>query len=89
MAAAPNAADSVQMITIHSTDRLAMRPAAAASWLLAMPTTSKATTSGMTVILSAFSHSVPMKDATPSAPADRLPTSAPRLRPMSSARSAP
>ena len=58
-------------------------PAAAASLLLAMPTTSKVTTSGMTVIFSAFSHSAPMKLAT-ATPAD-APASAPKASPAMSA----
>ena len=70
------------MMTIHSTDRPAIRPAAAASRLLAMPTTSKATTSGMTVIFSALSHSAPTKLATPSATCAALAaTSAPSAKP--------
>ena len=58
---APNIADPVQMITIHNTERPAIRPPAAASLLFAMPTMSKATTRGITVILSALSHKVPTK----------------------------
>ena len=54
---APKIAEAVQMMTIHSTDAPAIRPPRAASALLAMPATSSATTSGMTVILSALSHS--------------------------------
>jgi len=64
---APKTAETVQIRTIHSTDLPATRPACAASALLAMPTTSSATTSGMTVILSALSHKVPTNEATPRA----------------------
>ena len=60
---APNTAETVQMMTIHSTERPAIRPPSAASRLLAIPTTSSATTSGMTVILSALSHKVPTNPA--------------------------
>ena len=64
---APKIDETVQMMTIHSTERPAIRPPSAASRLFAMPTTSNATTSGMTVIFSALSHKVPTKPATPSA----------------------
>ena len=76
------------MITIHSTDRAGDAPAAAASLLLAMPTTSRVTTSGMTVILSAFSHSAPMKLATQSTRLAEAPASAPSASPTSRAASA-
>ena len=59
----PRAADKVQMTTIHSTLRPAIRPARAASALRAIPTISSATTSGTTVILSRFSHSSPTRVA--------------------------
>ena len=55
----PKMAEPVQMMTNHRTDRPAIRPPRAASAPLAMPVTSKATMSGMTVILSALSHSPP------------------------------
>ena len=72
IATVPRMAEAVQKITVHSTLRPATRPPCAASALLAMPTTSKATTSGITVILSPFSHKVPTKSAVPSA-AERTP----------------
>ena len=51
-------------MTIHSTERPAIRPARAASAPFATPVTSNATISGMTVIFSALSHSPPtMSDA--------------------------
>ena len=56
---APKIAEDVQTITIHATDRPAIRPARAASAPLATPVTSNATISGITVILRALSHSPP------------------------------
>ncbi len=89
---APKTAEAVQMITIHNTDRPAIRPACAASALFAMPTTNSATTSGMTVIFKAFSHSVPTKEATPSAlprtASLKSPAKIPATRPRTSAASA-
>ena len=90
IATAPNTDEAVQMMTIHSTERPAIRPPSAASRLFAIPVTSKATTSGMTVIFSALSHRVPTNPATPSAPARTAAVSslanAPSERPMTARR---
>ncbi len=67
IARAPNTADAVHRMTTHSTVRPAIPPARAASAPLEIPVTSSSTTSGMTVILSAFSHSVPATSANASA----------------------
>ena len=89
---APNTAETVQTMTIQSTDRAGNASPSRCLRASAMPVTSNVTTSGITVILSAFSHKVPTKPATPSAPScapgERRAALIPRTRPSNERASA-
>ena len=85
MTSAPKIADPVSSTANHAIDRPAIPPCRAASAPPTIPVTSSATISGMTVILSASSHSPPIAPATRTAgsrqpspcPAAIAPTSSP------------
>ena len=81
---APNNADNVSTTAIQMIDRPATPPARAASVPPTIPPISSATISGMTVILSASSHSPPMVAATLTAGSRHAPPACAAKAPIAS-----